>query len=98
VKTSAAERSLPQASASADVEKGTSSAASSADDSGKKRKSTKEDKCREAVKNYFLQKTAKPSAAQSSTKSVDTNPATDDDDRFGLMLAAEMRHIKSSSV
>jgi len=43
-------------------------------------------------------KTAKPSAAQSSTKSADTNPATDDDDHFGLMLTAEMRHIKSSSV
>jgi len=40
----------------ADVKKGTSSAASSADDSRKKRKSTEEDKCLEAVKNYFLQK------------------------------------------
>jgi len=45
-----------------------------------------------------VQKTAKPSAAQSSTKSADTNPATDDDDCFGLILAAQMRHIKTSSV
>ena len=54
VKTSAAETSLPQASALADVEKGTSSAASSADASHKKRKSTEEDNCLEAVKNYFV--------------------------------------------
>ena len=92
--TSAAETSQPQASTSAAVTKGRSSAASSADASRKKRKSTEEEKCLEAVKDYFVQKTAKPSAAQSST----TNPATDDDDRFGLMLAAEMRHIKTTSV
>ena len=59
----------------------------------KKKKSSEEEKAMEAVKTYFLQKTASStsiaSAAQSSVADVD------DKEQFGRMIAAEMRHIKT---
>jgi len=61
----------------------------------RKRKATEEDKCLEAVKSYFTQKTQK-TAVQSGAVSAKSDD--DEDNRFGLMLAAELKQITVPSL